>query len=628
MKILYSLPVIIAGIALLLTAACNKTNNENKKIKNTEVSDKVKFILLPDADSILPEWSTENIVVNQWPGDPDGLHPTNGGTASRTWIMQYIGNYILRNDIINLTVCPDLAEAMPEVADNNTRYTYRLRKDASWDDGSPITVEDVLFMLKANKCPLTNNPTADSYFENIKDFESYADDPQKFTIIMKRAYIQNVTFLADFVVMQRSFHDPENILSKYSFSQFNDTTFNADAEAALTKWANEFNDAKYGNDIELMNLSGPYKVVEWIRGQSLILERKKNHWTEKISSPTAYETSFPEKIIFKINGDPNSQKLEFRSQQVDASVSLATPTTMDLMKEPEFMKNYNVKFTDAYNYNYISMNMRPDGNVHKKIFTDVRVRRAMAYLIPVDEIITVMTYGNAKRQATPVSPLKPEYNSDLPLIPFDVEAAKKLLDEAGWKDTDGDNIRDKIIDGEKVDFKITFKYQAGQKFVEDVVNMMKTAVYKGGIELTLIGLEPNTLKEHQANHDFDMYLSAWAGGSVPEDYTQLWHTSAYASGGSNYCGFGNAAADILIDSIKYTLDDNIRIPMVKRLQKIIYDEQPYVFLYAVYRKNVIHKRFGNQFMTFDKPGTVLNNLRLLSLYGMQNGTTVKETTVQ
>ncbi|MFI5171651.1 MAG: ABC transporter substrate-binding protein [Chitinophagales bacterium] len=628
MKTIYSITVIIAVVTMNFTSGCKSKHAENNKVNYKEVSDSLKFVHVPDADSILPEWSKENVVINIWPGDPDNLHPTNGGTAPRSWVLQYLGNYILRSDIINLGVSPDLAESMPEESEDHLRYTYHLRKDARWDDGSAITAEDAVFMLKANKCPLTNNPSNKPYFENIKDVEIYADDPYKFTIIMKKPYIQNLTFLGDYVVMQRKYHDPKNILAKYTFAQFNELTFDAEAATELNEWANEFNDPKYGNDPAFLNLSGPYKVAEWTRGQSLILERKKDHWTQKLTSPTAYETAFPEKIIFKINTDPTAQKLEFRSQAVDASVWIPTPVALELMKEEDFNKNYNLEFTNSYNYNYISMNMQPDGTVHKKIFTDVKVRRAMAYLIPMDEIISVLVFGQAKRQATPVSPLKPEYNSDLPLIPFDVEAAKKLLDEAGWIDTDGDNVRDKIIDGEKVQFKVELKYQGGQKFIVDVVNMIKEAAYRGGVEFELVGLDPNTLKEQQAKHDFDMYISAWSGGSIPEDYTQIWHTSSYANGGSNYCGFGNAASDALIDSIKYTLDDNLRIPMVKRLQKMIYDEQPYIFLYSVYRKNIIHKRFGNQFMTFDRPGVVLNNLRLLSLYGADIGSAPKATTVE
>jgi len=612
---------------LILTATFLNSCGNNKKEGETDMktfTDKEKYILLADADSILPEWSTENVVVNHWVGDPDNLHPTNGGTAPRSWVFQYTCNFILRNDIINLGICPDLAVSMPKISADNLSYTYTLRKDATWDNGEQITAEDAIFMLKANKCPLTNNPSLKAYFENIKDVVADPQDKFTFTIVMKKEYILNVFFLTDFPIIQRSYYDPQNILAQYTFVQFNDSTFNADAETKLTAWANTFNDPKYGSDVNFLNTSGPYKVVEWNTGQTLTLERKKNHWTQKLIDPTAYETSYPEKIIFKIDGDPNSQKLELRAQTFDASSWVPTASVLELMQEPDFNKNYNIQFTDNFNFNYIGMNMKPDGTTHKKFFTDAKVRKAMAHLIPVEDLIRVVSFGYAKRQNGTVSPLKPEYNDALPLIAFDVEAAKKLLDEAGWKDTDGNNIRDKEVDGEKLQMEIELKFQSGQKFVVDMVNMVVESAYKAGVVLIPVGVESNTMKEQLRKHDFDIYVSAWSSGSFPEDYTQIWHTSSYISGGSNYVGFGNAETDALIDSIKYTIDDNKRIPMVKELQRIIYEEQPYIILYSTSKKNILHKRFGNQYMVFDRPGVILNNMRLLSLYGMNSGVTKKD----
>ena len=623
MKIVSGTTFFILIITIAVLSSCGK----NKKASEAETvgfSDKIKHILLPDADSILPEWSLANVVVNHVVGDPDNLHPTNGRNTSRSWVLQYTSNFILRSDLLNLSICPDLATALPVISEDKLSYTYTLRKDATWDNGEPITAEDAIFMLKTNKCPLTKNPSTKGYFENIETVIPDPDDKYSFTIKMKKQYILNVAFLTDFPMLQRSYFDPQNILALYSFEQFNDSTFNADGEEKLTAWANEFNDPKYGSDIKYLNTSGPYKVINWTPGVSLTLERKKDHWTKKLTNPTVYENAFPEKIIFKIDGDPNTQKLQMRAQTFDASVWLPTASALELMQEPDFNKNYNIQFADNFSFNYIGLNMQPDGTIHKKFFTDAKVRRAMAYLVPVEEIIRVVTFGYAKRQVGTVSPLKPEYNDELALIPFDVEAAKKLLDEAGWIDTDGDNIRDKVVDGEKIQMKIEFKYPSGQKFVKDVVNMLVESAYKGGVVLIPIGLEGNTLNEQMRNHDFDMYISAWSSGSLPEDYTQIWHTSSYASGGSNYVGFGNATTDALIDSIKYTIDDEKRIPMVKELQRIIYEEQPYIILYSTSKKIVVHKRFGNQYMVFERPGLILNNLRLLSLYGMNSGVTNKE----
>jgi peptide/nickel transport system substrate-binding protein len=112
-----------------------------------------------------------------------------------------------------------------------------------------------------------------------------------------------------------------------------------------------------------------------------------------------------------------------------------------------------------------------------------------------------------------------------------------------------------------------------------------------------------------------MMLAATSGTYTSEDFTQIWHSSSWSSKGSNYSGFGNAASDALIDSIKYTLDDEQRGKMAKRLQAILYDEQPFIFLFASLRRNVIHKRFGNQDIYFERPGMMLSDLKLLSTSG-------------
>jgi peptide/nickel transport system substrate-binding protein len=313
-----------------------------------------------------------------------------------------------------------------------------------------------------------------------------------------------------------------------------------------------------------------------------------------------------------MNTDPNSQKLEFKSQVLDASTSMSTKTLLELQDDPNFNANYNSRFTDTYNYAYIGMNMKPDGIKHKKIFVDKTVRRAMALLIPIDEVIKIIQKGKNRRIVGPVSPLKPEYNADLKLLPFDIEGAKKILDAAGWKDTDGDNIRDKLIDGEKVKMEFNLSYFATGVEWKDLAQMVSEQMYKAGVKANPAPLDPSVLAQNASNHDFDMMIASWAGNAFPEDYTQLWHTSAWASKGSNFTGFGTAQTDALVDSIKYTLDTALSIPMLKRFQAIVYDEQPYIFLFAGVRRNVIHKRFGNQEMYYERPGVWLGNLRLIN----------------
>lgn len=603
----------IATGCLVILSSCGKNSGSDAEINQAEKSDELKFVSIKDADSISPDWRKENILVVQAVGDPDNLHPTNGLQAARSWVFQYTSNFILRTDILNLELTPDLAVALPTISEDKLSFTYTLRKDAKWDDGSPITAEDAVFMIKANICPLTANNAIKTYFANIKSAEVDPKDPYTFTVRLIREEYINTVLLGDFSVMQRSYFDPENVLAGYTIEELNALGASAGQDPKLAAWANNFNDPKYGNDLSMLNGSGPYEVIEWQRGSTLVLQRKKSNWTFDLESPASYLTSYPDKIIFKILKDPNTQKLELLAQNVDVAPWMATKEVKELMEIPEFNKNYDVQFIDNYAYNYIGLNMRPDGAIRKKIFDDVRVRKAMAMLIPIEEFIQTHAYGYAKRQASMVSPLKPEYNSDLKLIAFDIEGAKKLLDEAGWIDSDGDNIRDKKINNVKTDLRVELKHQAGQKFVEEQASIIKETALKAGMDVVIVPVENLALREQISAHDYDMFMSAISGGALPEDYTQLWHTKSYASeGGMNYVGFGNAASDALIDSIRFTMDLDKRTAMVKRLQKIIYDEQPVIFLYSPSKKVIMHKRFTNRYVAFERPNVLLNNMRLLS----------------
>lgn len=592
-----------------LLACNNKKSAINSDVQ--DISATQKFIHIEDATAFLPSWKKDNVLINHWMGDPDNLHPTNGRLASRSWVLSLTHNYLLVGDAIHLEIAPDLARSLPEVSADGLSFTYELKSGPKWDDGSPITVADILFTYKVNKCPLTENTSQKVYISNLKTITPDPTNAMRFTIQMKSPYVQSIAFATNFPIMQQKFYDPEGIWNNYTFEQMDDPEFSNTADAKLKAWFTEFNSGKFGNDPASFNGSGAYKVTAWERGQTLTLEKKKNHWSENIADKQPYENAFPDKIIFKIITDVNAQTLELKSQDIDVSVWLSTQNLLDLEQDSNFRANYNYSYTSNFNFNYIGLNTKPDGTKHKKFFDDVNVRWATSYLIPIDDIINIVYFGKAEQWNAAIPPFKSGYNHDLPLVKYNPEKAKQLLADAGWADTDGDNILDKMIDGKKEKLSVEFIFSQGGKFIEQMATMVADALRKAGFEVTLSQLELSTLAGKVSQHDFDLYMGAWSGTFIPEDYTQLWHTSSWADGGSNYTGFGNAKTDALIDSIKTTVDDAKRIPMVERLHKEIYDQQPYVMLFSASRKTVVHKRFGNVYMTFERPGVVLNNLKLL-----------------
>tara|TARA_Y100001933_G_C18989991_1_gene560123 strand:- start:1700 stop:2473 length:774 start_codon:yes stop_codon:yes gene_type:complete len=255
--------------------------------------------------------------------------------------------------------------------------------------------------------------------------------------------------------------------------------------------------------------------------------------------------------------------------------------------------------------------MKPDGIKNKPFFVDQKVRRAMAYLTPVDEIIEVMVHGKASRQAAQISHLKSTYNDTLKLIPLDIEKAKELLTEAGWVDTDGDNIRDKVINGEKIKFKFKLNYMTSP-VTKEIVLMIKESMYKAGIVADPNGMDFSLFYKNAQDHNFEAMLGGWGGSASYSNPVQLWHTSSWASKGSNFCGFGDAASDALINLANSSLDSAAHTEALWKLQARIYNDQPYVFLYSTKNKIAIHKRFDNRNTYFERPGLMLNNLKLNS----------------
>ena len=225
--------------------------------------------------------------------------------------------------------------------------------------------------------------------------------------------------------------------------------------------------------------------------------------------------------------------------------------------------------------------------------------------------------GVNKRIAGPVSFLKKSCDTTLALIPFDPVRAGELLEQAGWKDSDNNGVRDKLIEGKRKQLEIELAYLSVQPEWKDMAIIISEGLARAGVKVNANGFDFPVWLEKLTTHDFDMAMGAWNSTAMPDDFSQLWSTTSYITNGPNYTGFGNAASDALIDSINVIMNDEERKPLERRLQRIIYDEQPYIFLYGLVRRSVIHKRYHNAGFFAERPGILYNTLRV-DLSGIKN----------
>jgi peptide/nickel transport system substrate-binding protein len=551
--------------------------------------------------------AAHNIVTVHYMSEPVTLHPTNGVDGSYRFAQEYMQRTLTRIDMRTYKQIPLLVTKLPEASANNLDYTYELRPDVRWDNGKPLTPADVIFTMKVIKCPLTANQDKSSY-DNIEDITADPADPLRFTIHMKDIYYKNPYLMDEVYIMQQSKWDSSGVFNSIPMDAMNDEKFDPSKYSGLEAWSEKFNAGETGRDLSKVNGLGPYKVTDWQVGTSLILERKKDWWGAKDTS--VYSRAYPEKIIFKYFNDDASIYLAFKKKTLDVTTQISGTSLLKLREDSSFNKDYESGFIPQYNYNYVAMNTKPDGKNHKQFFTEKRVRLAMAYLVPVDDIIATLAQGRGTRQASFVQPVNKEfYNDTLKLIPVDVNKASQLLAEAGWVDTDGDNIRDKMIGGRKVKFSFQYTYVANPSTKEAVL-MTKESMYKAGIDLVPNPVDGARWQQLVFSHDFDMASGAFSSGAIPEDPAQVFHTSNWANGGFNFTGFGDAKSDKIIDLSNKSLDPNVRAYYMKQLQAMLYDEMPFIFTYAVQRKVIISKRFENRGMYSERPGVMLNNLKL------------------
>jgi ABC-type transport system substrate-binding protein len=243
-----SVLIPLAAISLLTSCSGGSgSSNSSDAGGNSEIQavGSSTYLEVADAAEWKADWSKENTVIYHVIGEPDDMHPCNGNSAMRTFLNNYTQKQVMETDLIELKgERPGIVKGHPQISENELEFTYELRDEPTWDNGELLSFEDILFTFKANKCPLTNNPHAKPYLENLGEMVQDEENPRRFTMKMKKKYIQNVLFLTDYPVLQESHFDPNKTLRKYTFAQFDDPKFDTDSKTDLNAWATTFNDPK------------------------------------------------------------------------------------------------------------------------------------------------------------------------------------------------------------------------------------------------------------------------------------------------------------------------------------------------------------------------------------------------
>lgn len=550
----------------------------------------------------LPVNNWDKTVSVRLPGDPKSMYFLEAADGESIQILYQIFLPLADFDPVTYELTPVLIKEVPKITEitegeNNglVSYEYEIREEATWADGSPVTGKDYLFTIKAMHNPHKRSGYA-SQLKRVKQITVDENNPKKFTIystpyMMGRAGYSNMNLLPEYL------YDPKGILANYTWTDLRDNEKLIEKED-LKELANAFSSPKYLRSPEILQGSGPYKLSEWTTGQQLVLTKRANWWGESLAKDNKSLSAFPEKIIYKIIPDANAAMSLMTNGELDVFTKMNWTTFLNQKEKADFTDKYNF-----YNPELFGIRMMFYNTVKEKL-ADKKVRRAISHLYPTKEIDNTVFYGSPTPVHSPVNPNVGAYNTDLKLIDLDVEKAKQLLAESGWKDTNNNGIVDKEIDGEQVELTIELAYAVGNKDYPDVVTIFRNAAIKAGVDIQPKGHESQSFKEEVLGRKFEMVFLGMGGYPFNTDPEMRWHSS----GRLNHSSFGTAESDALIKEIKGTINVDKQNELFKKLYALIYEEQPCLFIGVDKDRIIVSKKFGNIDATGLSPGFKVNRL--------------------
>ncbi|WP_329767546.1 ABC transporter substrate-binding protein [Bacillus nitratireducens] len=421
-----------------------------------------------------------------------------------------------------------------DISENQLTYTFHLKDDVKFSDGSPLTADDVAFTLTLLHDPTYSGAT-DISQTAIKGGQAYKEG--------KATSIEGIQVI-----------DPKTITI---------TTEKVNAQTLSLIGGEVISKAYYGKEYKQGNLeylkelygkpmgAGAYKLDKYIPGQEVRFVANENYFEGKPKI---------EHFIYKITkGDTNLQ--QFQAGEVDYDGFTTNTETIEQLKDLGFA---NINVYTGSSYGYIKMNYK------KSYFKDKRVRQAFIYGLERQKVIDTYFQGYASLVNVPITPVSWAYTEEgINKYEYNLEKAKKLLDEAGWK-AGSDGIREK--DGQKL--KVSYFASSASKINDVMIPVMKEDYKKIGVDFNPEYMDFNTMISKVIKGDYDLAMVSTPMIDDPSGTIEEFVSTSKR----NYDGYHNPKVDELAKQALETLDIEKRKEIYKKLYQELSEDPPVIFL--------------------------------------------------
>jgi peptide/nickel transport system substrate-binding protein len=489
------------------------------------------------------------VVVGNYGEISDGMNSATSADYTSTQHQQFVNLMTLIRYDENVTPQPYLAESW-EVAPDGRSITFRLRQDVYWHDGERTDAHDVAFTWDVVTDPLTA-------FPNAAFWNHYVKGPEGIEVIDDFSVRLHLEPHAEFLDAIRHVAIlPEHLLGDVPHDRFREHPFGTQCPV--------------GN--------GPFVFESHLPQQ---------RWTF-VANPVFPQAlggrPFVDRYVYRNIPEQTTLLTELLTGNVDIYVAPSPDHAEQILADPDLEL---IAYTSRQ-YNMVIWNAR------RPQLADPRVRRALTLATNREQIVEAILQGYGVIAHTGVPPFHWAYDPEgLPVLPYDPAAARALLDEAGWRDRDGDGVRE-AADGTRLE--ITIKYNPNQ-LRQQTAEVMQSQLAEIGVAAQPQSVEYTTLLRQindPAGRDFDGVLLGWVTEFKVDDL-DLFHSERI---GQPYAWSGtrNAEMDHLMEALNLTVDREAARPLWEQYQEALIEEQPYTYLYFPERLGGVNRRLRDVVM--------------------------------
>ncbi|MCU6711656.1 ABC transporter substrate-binding protein [Paenibacillus sp. J5C_2022] len=428
-----------------------------------------------------------------------------------------------------------LASEKAQISEDGLTYTIKLKSNAKWSDGQPVTADDIIYTFETIMNKDTGAPGISS-FDKVEAITRVDDH----TVDIK---LQQVFAPFEYVLVTEIV--PAHILKDVP--------------------PTELKDHAYGKDPAKTVTNGPWKWSEWKQGQYLTFDANPDYWGE--TKPNI------QKVTFKIYADQNTEVQALLKGDIDSTQAIPL-TQVEAVKKDG---NIRVGSKPGPTYEFISMNYDkanyPDEYV---LFQGQKTRQAIATALNRQGMVDKVLKGTGALMNAPFLPGSWADPGDAAVnYQYNVDEAKKLLADDGWVPGD-DGIL--VKDGHRFSFEL--QYNTGNSRREQVSLIIQQNLKDVGIEATPKGIDfASWVEQNLVPGKYQAVLLGWSLSNPDPDSESIFSSKYFPPNGQNMGWYKNEKLDQLWVNGYSTVDREERKAIYKEIGKEISTDLPYVFLY-------------------------------------------------